>query len=215
MADERTEERPEGEAAPEADRPDLSEDWNSVVESMLARVAEERKREPRLAGIARMMRAFLEERPEPPKSWFERLGDRASKFDYHQIQLPPNAPSELEEPEALRWLEENCTASFEALEHYLLTRNHFLFDDGHCKGEDYPCPMPLLMLETPAEDAEDGAEDRCFMLFADGSGYAWNLDDGEEEQLLQDATPLLRRHADVLSTLAWHPPVEGEDYGVL
>ena len=199
---------PEGEALPE--------DWNRIVESITEAVSRERKRESRLGPIAGMMADFLTRKPAPPQSWLDRLGDRAAKFDYHQIQLPPNVPAGLEELEALDWLKENCSGSFEALEHYLLTRNHFLFGDGHYPAAEHPCPMPLLMLETSAEAVENEEdEDRCFLIFADGSGYAWNLDDSGEEELLQDATPLLRRHADELSKLAWHPPVEGVDYGAL
>ena len=106
-----------------------------------------------------------------------------------------------------------------ALEHELISRNYFIFENGH--AEAIPAPRPILMLESKdREDDEEPQEgditwDCCISIFADGSYVAYNLDHDDEEELGEDFKVVFDKHIKTLSKLQLVIPVEGRDYGIL
>lgn len=157
---------------------------------------------------------FLEKQPEPPATWSDRLGERARLYEYHQVVLPDGLcdPYAEEIQNLKQLLEIESKNSFMALEHYILTRNHFLMTDGHIPV--YDCPEPLLMLESHPEDQEVDWDCLCY-VFPDGSYQVYNLEKEEEESLGRGASDMFALHAETLSKLALKIPQEGEDYGDL
>ena len=106
-----------------------------------------------------------------------------------------------------------------ALEHELVSRNYFIFENGH--AEPIPAPRPILMLESKdrADDEQpqegDITWDCCISIFADGSYVAYNLDHDDEEELGEDFKVVFEKHIKTLSKLQLVIPVEGRDYGIL
>ncbi len=199
---------------------------DEVLGSFLELVERSRKEgleEPvRLEQILDICVQFLRERPEPPKAWLERFALDGRQFDYHQIAIPEDQiDPELDDIGNLLDLKERfCTApasegrvvTYQALEHYLLTRNHFLFGNGHF--EPIPAPRPVLMLESHPED--DEVDWDCYAtFFADGSYSCFNLEAENEESIGRDAGYMVEISRKVLAQLALHVPVEGEDFGVV
>lgn len=177
---------------------------------------------PRLNDILDSFEDFLMTRPEPPASWMERYGEHPEKFDYYQIVLPEDFQDPFEDDLGnIRRLRENFenAPSTIALEHLLISRNYFLYENGH--ADTIPAPRPILMLETPQvenEDEEDDSKvdwDCCISVFADGSYFAYNLEHDEEEVLGDNIKDILENKMDTLSKLKLVIPVEGRDYGVL
>lgn len=168
----------------------------------------------RLKEIIKEFQVFLKERPAPPLEWLDRVGAQADKFDYHQIVLPDCLcdPYCEEESNMELLLEQYSDTSFMALEHFLMTRNRFLYQDGHAIS-GY-CPKPLLMLENYPEN-QDPDYDCYLYLFPDGSYISYSLDNDEEEFLGQDSLALLGSIGKILSRLRIVFPVEGRDYGIL
>lgn len=157
---------------------------------------------------------FLTKKPQAPDSWYKLLGDRAKLYDYHQIVLPDGLcdpyQDELENLKHLQQFESQ--ESFMALEHYILSRNHFIMTDGHMPV--YQCPEPILMLESHEEDQEIDW-DCFFYVFPDGSYQVYNLEKEEEESLGRGAPEMFALHSEILSKLSLKIPQEGEDYGDL
>ncbi len=198
------------------------EPQQTALEDKLANLAEllqkgELEWHSRLPDILREFESFLVDRPPPPASWSNRVGDLANKFDYYQIVLPEEYINPYEDDLAnVRLLGDKFYGQpgFMALEHALLQRNRFLFTDGHC--EAIPAPRPLLMLEA-ADDAsaEEDLWDCALTVFPDGSYWSYNLDRDETEELGEELGDLLQKHMDLLSRLRVVIPVEGVDFGNL
>lgn len=178
--------------------------------------------ESRLSDILDAFEDFLTMRPEPPQSWLDTYAASGKKFDYYQIVLPEDFQDPYEDDlgniRRLRSEFERVPSTM-ALEHELVSRNYFIFENGH--AEAIPAPRPLLMLES--QDRDDGQEvleddvtwDCCISIFADGSFVAYNLDHDDEEVLGEDFKAVFDKHIKVLSKLQLVIPIEGRDYGIL
>ncbi len=177
----------------------------------------------RLNDILDSFEDFLMTCPPPPASYLERFGEHPEKYDYYQIVLPDDFQDPFEDDlgniRRLRSNFENSPSSM-ALEHFLISRNYFLYENGH--AEAIPAPRPILMLETSEVENEEVEDDKsgvdwdcCISIFADGSYFAYNLDHDEEEVLGEDIKDILEDKMDTLSKLRLVIPVEGRDYGVL
>jgi hypothetical protein len=201
-----------------------------VIENLknrLAGDADAQNWQPRLMEILDAFEKFLVEKPSPPQEWFDRVGDRAEKFDYHQLVLPFDFVNpELDDLENVRLLRKRFAEqkSYMALEHSLMTRNRFLWTDGHIPQNLAPIivPCPSLILELPETPSTttgnpmDGEEWDCAMtIFPDGSYWAYNLDLDEMEELGEDLGDMLVQYGDLLAHLEVVIPVEGYDYGLL
>lgn len=169
----------------------------------------------RITDILEMFADFLSRKPGPPKTWQDRVGVQAGKFDYHQIVLPGDyLDPYLDDLENVRKLHRqfsdgNCPM---VLEHHLLSFNYFLFSDGI-----YPsiaAPRPLLMLESAPEDPEINW-DCALTVFPDGSYYSYNLDKDQEEDLGEDIYDILPARLDLLGKLRLLIPAQGRDFGHL
>jgi hypothetical protein len=106
-----------------------------------------------------------------------------------------------------------------ALEHELISRNYFVYENGH--AEAIPAPRPMLMLESQDRDDDQEEEegditwDCCISIFADGSYTAYNLDNDDEEVLGEDFKAVFKKYIKTLSKMQLVIPVEGRDYGIL
>ncbi|MBO7106511.1 MAG: hypothetical protein J6W22_13710 [Fibrobacter sp.] len=188
-------------------------------------LVQNQKNEPwdsRLSDILDAFEDFLTFRPEPPREWQETYAKSGKEFDYYQIVLPQDFQDPYEDDLGnIRRLrnEFERTPSTMALEHELVSRNYFIFENGH--AEAIPAPRPMLMLESKdREDDEEELEgditwDCCISIFPDGSYIAYNLNHDDEEELGEDFKAEFDKHIDVLSKLQLVIPVEGRDYGVL
>ena len=182
---------------------------------------------------------FLTQRPEPPQDWLNRFTAHDKKFDYYQIVLPDDFQDPYEEDlgniQRLRGEFADVPPTM-ALEHLLISRNYFIFENGH--AEPIAAPRPILMLESSdGSDEEEEEEDDeildlhdkivhhkktskvdwdcCISLFQDGSYYAYNLNNDEEEELGEDIQSILQKQLPVFSEMRIVIPVEGRDYGIL
>ena len=176
----------------------------------------------RLFDILDAFEDFLTYRPEPPREWLETYAKSGKEFDYYQVVLPQDFQDPYEDDLGnIRRLrnEFERTPSTMALEHELVSRNYFIFENGH--AEPIPAPRPMLMLESmDREDDEEEQEgditwDCCISIFPDGSYIAYNLNHDDEEELGEDFKAEFDKHIDVLSKLQLVIPVEGRDYGIL
>lgn len=176
----------------------------------------------RLQDILDSFEDFLTLRPEPPRSWLDNYASSGKQFDYYQVVLPQDFQDPYEDDLGnIRRLrnEFDRVPSTMALEHELVSRNYFIYENGH--AEPIPAPQPLLMLES--QDRDDGEEvregditwDCCISIFADGSYVSYNLDHDEEEVLGEDFKAVFEKHIKTLSKLQLVIPVEGRDYGIL
>ncbi len=183
------------------------------------------KQEPwnsRLNDILDAFEDFLTLRPEPPQSWLDNYAASGKKFDYHQIVLPEDFQDPYEDDlgniRRLRAEFEHVPSTM-ALEHELISRNYFIFENGH--AEPIPAPRPMLMLES--QDREDDQEvlegditwDCCMSIFADGSYVSYNLEHDDEEVLGEDFKAVFDKNIKTLSKLQLVIPIEGRDYGIL
>ena len=188
-------------------------------------LVQNQKNEPwdsRLSDILDAFEDFLTLRPEPPREWQETYAKSGKEFDYYQVVLPQDFQDPYEDDLGnIRRLrnEFERTPSTMALEHELVSRNYFIFENGH--AEAIPAPRPMLMLESKdREDDEEELEgditwDCCISIFPDGSYIAYNLNHDDEEELGEDFKAEFDKHIDVLSKLQLVIPVEGRDYGIL
>jgi hypothetical protein len=182
---------------------------------------------------------FLVQRPSPPQSWLDRFAAHDKKFDYYQIVLPDDFQDPYEDDLGnIRRLRDEFAdgKTTMALEHLLISRNYFIFENGH--AEPIAAPRPILMLESADDFDPDEEEmddicadlhdkivhpkktskvdwDCCITLFQDGSYYAYNLDNDEEEELGEDILLVLDKWIPVLTEMRIVIPVEGRDYGIL
>lgn len=159
---------------------------------------------------------FLMTRPAPPKEWQERFDASGKKFDYWQIVLPADFQDPFEDDLGnIRRLrnEFSDTKPSMALEHLLITRNYFLYENGH--AAPIPAPRPILMLESMDDEKSKIDWDCCFTLFGDGSFYAYNLDQDNEEELGEDFKSILKERIGTLSEMRLIVPAEGRDYGII
>lgn len=185
----------------------------------LLKVLEEWKAEDwqsRFNDILDSFEDFLMEHPEPPAHVKERFGGDLSKYDYWQIVLPEDFQDPFEDDLGnIRRLrgEFESTPSTMALEHLLISRNYFIYENGH--AEPIAAPRPLLMLESTEIEGRQVDWDCCITIFADGSFYAYNLEKNEEEVLGENVKDILENQMEVLSELSLVIPVEGRDYGIL
>ncbi len=159
---------------------------------------------------------FLMTRPAPPKEWQDRFDASGKKFDYWQIVLPADFQDPFEDDLGnIRRLrnEFSDTKPSMALEHLLITRNYFLYENGH--AAPIPAPRPILMLESMDDEKSKIDWDCCFTLFGDGSFYAYNLDQDNEEELGEDFKSILKERIGTLSEMRLVVPAEGRDYGII
>ena len=176
----------------------------------------------RLSDILDSFEDFLTMRPEPPQSWQDTYAASGKQFDYYQIVLPKDFEDPYEDDLGnIRRLrnEFERTPSTMALEHELISRNYFIYENGH--ADPIPAPRPLLMLESQDRDDDQEEEegditwDCCISIFADGSYISYNLDHDEEEVLGEDFKAVFEKHIKTLSKLQLVIPIEGRDYGIL
>ena len=176
----------------------------------------------RLSDILDSFEDFLTMRPEPPQSWQDTYAASGKQFDYYQIVLPKDFEDPYEDDLGnIRRLrnEFERTSSTMALEHELISRNYFIYENGH--ADPIPAPRPLLMLESQDRDDDQEVEegditwDCCISIFADGSYISYNLDHDEEEVLGEDFKAVFEKHIKTLSKLQLVIPIEGRDYGIL
>ncbi|MCQ2061482.1 MAG: hypothetical protein MJY78_04890 [Fibrobacter sp.] len=178
--------------------------------------------ESRLNDILDAFEDFLTVRPEPPKSWVDNFAASGKKFDYYQIVLPEDFQDPYEDDlgniRRLRSEFERVPSTM-ALEHELISRNYFIFENGH--AEAIPAPQPMLMLESKDRDDDEEPQDGditwdcCISIFPDGSYVSYNLEDDFDEELGEDFKSVFEKHVDTLSKLQLVIPVEGRDYGIL
>ncbi len=157
---------------------------------------------------------FLEEKPTPPESWTKRLGSQVEKYEYHQIVLPEDyLDPYLDEIGNLQLLKEKFSGSlgFMALESFLVTRNHFLFGNGHLKPIEIP--RPIAMFES-IPDSKEIPWDCTLSVFSDGSWVSYNMDREEEESMGEGISEHLERWLPLLGHMRVVIPQEGQDYGV-
>ena len=176
----------------------------------------------RLSDILDSFEDFLTMRPEPPQSWQDTYAASGKQFDYYQIVLPKDFEDPYEDDlgniRRLRNEFERAPSTM-ALEHELISRNYFIYENGH--ADPIPAPRPLLMLES--QDRDDDQEEQegditwdcCISIFADGSYISYNLDHDEEEVLGEDFKAVFEKHIKTLSKLQLVIPIEGRDYGIL
>ena len=176
----------------------------------------------RLSDILDSFEDFLTIRPEPPQSWQDNYAASGKQFDYYQIVLPKDFEDPYEDDLGnIRRLrgEFERTPSTMALEHELISRNYFVYENGH--AEPIPAPRPMLMLES--QDRDDDQEEQegditwdcCISIFADGSYIAYNLENDDEEVLGEDFKAVFEKHIKTLSKMQLVIPIEGRDYGIL
>ena len=178
--------------------------------------------ESRLSDILDSFEDFLTIRPEPPQSWQDNYAASGKQFDYYQIVLPKDFEDPYEDDLGnIRRLrgEFERTPSTMALEHELISRNYFVYENGH--AEPIPAPRPMLMLESQYRDDDQEEQegditwDCCISIFADGSYIAYNLDNDDEEVLGEDFKAVFEKHIKTLSKMQLVIPIEGRDYGIL
>lgn len=178
--------------------------------------------ESRLSDILDSFEDFLTIRPEPPQSWQDNYAASGKQFDYYQIVLPKDFEDPYEDDLGnIRRLrgEFEREPSTMALEHELISRNYFVYENGH--AEPIPAPRPMLMLESQDRDDDQEEQDGditwdcCISIFADGSYIAYNLDNDDEEVLGEDFKAVFEKHIKTLSKMQLVIPIEGRDYGIL
>ena len=154
----------------------------------------------RLSDILDSFEDFLTMRPEPPQAWLDTYAASGKQFDYYQIVLPKDFEDPYEDDlgniRRLRSEFERVPSTM-ALEHELISRNYFVYENGH--AESIPAPRPMLMLES---------QDR-------GSYVAYNLENDDEEVLGEDFKAVFQKYIKILAKMQLVIPVEGRDYGIL
>ncbi len=188
------------------------------IDSLLSLIESQRKAPyvSRFNEILDGFEDFLITRPAPPREWQDRFDASGKKFDYWQIVLPADFQDPFEDDLGnIRRLrnEFSATRPSMALEHLLVTRNYFLYENGH--ASPIPAPRPILMLESMDDEKSKIDWDCCFTLFGDGSFYAYNLDQDNEEELGEDFKSILKERIGILSEMRLVVPAEGRDYGII
>lgn len=178
--------------------------------------------ESRLSDILDSFEDFLTLRPDPPQSWLDNYAASGKKFDYHQVVLPEDFQDPYEDDlgniRRLRGEFERVPSTM-ALEHELISRNYFIYENGH--AEPIEAPRPMLMLESKDRDDDQEEEegditwDCCISIFPDGSYVSYNLEHDDEEVLGEDFKAVFEKNIETLSKMQLVIPVEGRDYGIL
>ena len=178
--------------------------------------------ESRLSDILDSFEDFLTLRPDPPQSWQDNYAASGKKFDYHQVVLPEDFQDPYEDDlgniRRLRGEFERVPSTM-ALEHELISRNYFIFENGH--ADPIEAPRPMLMLESKDRDDDQEEEegditwDCCISIFPDGSYVSYNLEHDDEEVLGEDFKAVFEKNIETLSKMQLVIPVEGRDYGIL
>lgn len=186
---------------------------------------QERKNAPwtsRLSEILDSFEDFLTMRPAPPQEWVDTFQKSGKEFDYYQVVLPEDFQDPYEDDLGnIRRLrnEFERVPSTMALEHELISRNYFIFENGHAEPIAAPCPMLMLESQDRDDDQEvregDITWDCCVSIFSDGSYTAYNLANDQEEELGEDFKKVYDKYIKTLSKLQLVIPVEGRDYGIL
>ena len=176
----------------------------------------------RLSDILDSFEDFLTLRPDPPQSWQDNYAASGKKFDYHQVVLPKDFEDPYEDDlgniRRLRGEFERVPSTM-ALEHELISRNYFIYENGH--AEPIEAPRPMLMLESKDRDDDQEEEegditwDCCISIFPDGSYVSYNLEHDDEEVLGEDFKAVFEKNIETLSKMQLVIPVEGRDYGIL
>ena len=176
----------------------------------------------RLFDILDSFEDFLTLRPDPPQSWQDNYAASGKKFDYHQVVLPKDFEDPYEDDlgniRRLRGEFERVPSTM-ALEHELISRNYFIYENGH--AEPIEAPRPMLMLESKDRDDDQEEEegditwDCCISIFPDGSYVSYNLEHDDEEVLGEDFKAVFEKNIETLSKMQLVIPVEGRDYGIL
>lgn len=178
--------------------------------------------ESRLSDILDSFEDFLTLRPDPPQSWLDNYAASGKKFDYHQVVLPEDFQDPYEDDlgniRRLRGEFERVPSTM-ALEHELISRNYFIYENGHANPIE--APRPMLMLESKDRDDDQEEEegditwDCCISIFPDGSYVSYNLEHDDEEVLGEDFKAVFEKNIETLSKMQLVIPVEGRDYGIL
>jgi hypothetical protein len=178
--------------------------------------------ESRLSDILDSFEDFLTLRPDPPQSWQDNYAASGKKFDYHQVVLPEDFQDPYEDDlgniRRLRGEFERVPSTM-ALEHELISRNYFIYENGH--ADPIEAPRPMLMLESKDRDDDQEEEegditwDCCISIFPDGSYVSYNLEHDDEEVLGEDFKAVFEKNIETLSKMQLVIPVEGRDYGIL
>ena len=178
--------------------------------------------ESRLSDILDSFEDFLTLRPDPPQSWLDNYAASGKKFDYHQVVLPEDFQDPYEDDlgniRRLRGEFERVPSTM-ALEHELISRNYFIYENGH--ADPIEAPRPMLMLESKDRDDDQEEEegditwDCCISIFPDGSYVSYNLEHDDEEVLGEDFKAVFEKNIETLSKMQLVIPVEGRDYGIL
>lgn len=166
-----------------------------------------------LPDIFKAFENFLTERPAPPQEWVDRLGADQHKYDYYQIVLPSDYTDPYKDDlENLELLQEKFPIgqSFMALENTLVTRNHFVYSNGHAKPVFLP--RPLVMFESVTE-SKNVSWDCALTVFPDGSYHAYNLEQDDDESIGEDIAEMLENWMPIIRYMRVVAPEEGHDYG--
>lgn len=156
---------------------------------------------------------FLTERPAPPQEWQDRLGSEQHRYDYYQIVLPGDYTDPYKDDlENVQLLREKFPVgqSFMALENSLVTRNHFLFHNGHAAPVNIP--RPLVMFES-VTTSPNVSWDCALTVFPDGSWQAYNMDRDDEDSMGENIGEMLEAWMPIIRYLRVLVPEEGRDYG--
>lgn len=165
-----------------------------------------------LNEILDSFKSFLEDKPKPPQEWMDMLGEKANKYDYHQVVLPTELTDpykdELDNIEHIRSIWGDC--SFMALDAQLILRNKILYTNGHCKT--LYVPKPLISLESnPKSEIIDW--DCCLSIYPDGSYYSYNMDKDDQEDLSINGVDFFKNYEEIIRNMIFYIPIDGHDYG--
>ncbi|MGL1903694.1 MAG: hypothetical protein OCC49_16275 [Fibrobacterales bacterium] len=189
---------------------------DNLIHTINTAKEESKKYTSLMPQILENMGTFLKKQPTPPKSWLDRVGSNAHKFEYHQIVLPYDLRNpiveDLENIELIETMHEDKYCM--ALEYFLLDRNRFIWVDGH-----YPpiySPKPLLLLDN-LEPSEEVNWDCYLYIFPDGSFLSYNMENEQdaEEMVGTEVFQELQQFYETVAKLQMKFPGEHVDYGFI
>ena len=197
-------------------------DMNNVPSAELSMVPGEERLKNFMELVQAEKTKPWESRLQDILSWQDNYAASGKKFDYHQVVLPQDFQDPYEDDlgniRRLRGEFERVPSTM-ALEHELISRNYFIYENGH--ADPIAAPRPMLMLESKDRDDDQEEEegditwDCCISIFPDGSYTSYNLDHDDEEVLGEDFKAVFEKHIETLSKMQLVIPVEGRDYGIL
>lgn len=190
-------------------------DTQERIENFIANLKESQKQiqwQSQLTRILDDFEDFLVQTPAPPPAWQELFATQPRELDYWQIVLPDEYIdpylSDLENIALLR--EKFAGQGFMALESELVGRNCFIYHNAHASSIELP--EPVIMLASNLETQEI-LYDCCLRVYGDGSWYAYNLENDEEEQLGENFLEVMDKWLPILSKMQLEIPHAGQDYG--